>query len=49
MEGIVIDTDHWRHLYLIMAMIWGYAFSAQNTSKRRAALDGPRATEMARD
>jgi O-antigen ligase len=22
-EGFVIDTDHWRHLYLIMAMIWG--------------------------
>ncbi len=38
MEGIVIDTDHWRHLYLIMAMIWGYAFSAQNASRRRAAI-----------
>ena len=24
-EGLVIDTDHWRHLYLIMAMIWGLA------------------------
>jgi hypothetical protein len=23
LEGLVIDTDHWRHLYLIMAMIWG--------------------------
>jgi O-antigen ligase len=26
-EGLVIDTDHWRHLYLIMAMIWGLAVS----------------------
>ncbi len=25
LEGLVIDTDHWRHLYLIMAMIWGMA------------------------
>lgn len=21
--GTVIDTDHWRHLYLIMGMLWG--------------------------
>jgi hypothetical protein len=26
-EGMVIDTDHWRHLYLIMAMIWGMAIA----------------------
>jgi len=26
-EGLVIDTDHWRHLYLIMAMIWGLAIT----------------------
>lgn len=23
LEGAVIDTDHWRHFYLIMAMVWG--------------------------
>jgi hypothetical protein len=22
-----IDTDHWRHFYLIMAMIWGMSLS----------------------
>lgn len=22
-EGSIIDTDHWRHFYLLMAMIWG--------------------------
>lgn len=26
-EGLVIDTDHWRHFYLLMAMIWGMAIS----------------------
>jgi len=26
-EGAVIDTDHWRHFYLIMAMIWGMALA----------------------
>jgi len=25
LEGAVIDTDHWRHFYLIMAMVWGMA------------------------
>lgn len=27
LEGTVIDTDHWRHFYLIMAMIWGMALA----------------------
>ncbi len=22
-EGFVIDTDHWRHLFMIMALMWG--------------------------
>ncbi len=22
-EGVIIDTDHWRHFYLLMALIWG--------------------------
>lgn len=24
-QGAVIDTDHWRHFYLLMAMVWGLA------------------------
>ena len=24
-EGFVIDTDHWRHFYLLLGMIWGLA------------------------
>jgi hypothetical protein len=27
LEGVVVDTDHWRHFYLIMAMIWGMALA----------------------
>lgn len=22
-EGIIIDSDHWRHFYVLMALIWG--------------------------
>ncbi|ODA68562.1 hypothetical protein A7A08_00391 [Methyloligella halotolerans] len=25
MEGLVIDTDHWRHFFVIMALVWGMA------------------------
>lgn len=30
LEGAVIDTDHWRHFYLIMAMIWGMALASSS-------------------
>jgi O-antigen ligase len=23
LEGVIVDTDHWRHFYLLMAIIWG--------------------------
>jgi hypothetical protein len=36
LEGLVIDTDHWRHFYLIMAMIWGLAIAQRfHTHARR--------------
>jgi hypothetical protein len=24
-EGFVIDTDHWRHFFLILGIVWGAA------------------------
>jgi len=24
-EGLVIDTDHWRHFFIIAGIIWGIA------------------------
>jgi hypothetical protein len=24
-EGYVIDTDHWRHFFVLAALIWGMA------------------------
>ena len=30
LEGFVIDTDHWRHFFLLLGMIWGlFAASAK--------------------
>ena len=32
-EGIVIDTDHWRHFFLLMALVWGMALAAQTRER----------------
>lgn len=29
-EGLVIDTDHWRHFYLLLGMIWGLSIATRN-------------------
>jgi hypothetical protein len=34
LEGLVIDTDHWRHFYLVMAMIWGLALANRSAASR---------------
>jgi hypothetical protein len=33
LEGAVIDTDHWRHFYLIMAMIWGMSLAPPSEAR----------------
>jgi hypothetical protein len=25
LEGFVIDTDHWRHFFLLLGLVWGLA------------------------
>jgi O-antigen ligase len=29
-EGVVIDTDHWRHFFLLLGMIWGLSIATLN-------------------
>jgi hypothetical protein len=29
-EGLVIDTDHWRHFYLLVGMVWGLSIATRN-------------------
>ena len=24
LEGVIIDSDHWRHFYVLMAIVWGF-------------------------
>jgi hypothetical protein len=32
-EGAVIDTDHWRHYFLLLGMIWGLSAATMNQMK----------------
>ncbi len=41
LEGFVIDTDHWRHYYLLMGIVWGLAIATLN-AERTARLVHPR-------
>jgi len=36
-EGFIVDTDHWRHFYLLMAIIWGLI----SASRATAPVPGP--------
>ncbi len=37
LEGLVIDTDHWRHFYILLALLWGLMAAEQpgRSSMRR--------------
>ena len=30
-EGLVIDTDHWRHFYVLLAIVWGLMTASRAT------------------
>ncbi len=40
--GTVIDTDHWRHFYLLLGLVWG-GIALERRHQRSAALTGLRA------
>ena len=31
-EGFVIDTDHWRHVYVLLALVWGLMGAAHRSA-----------------
>jgi O-antigen ligase len=40
-EGFVIDTDHWRHFYLLIGMTWGMAVATRAHSLNASAIAQP--------
>jgi hypothetical protein len=37
-EGFIVDTDHWRHFFLLLGLIWGLSTATINTCRRRPAV-----------
>ncbi|MBI4274028.1 MAG: O-antigen ligase family protein [Rhizobiales bacterium] len=35
LEALVVDTDHWRHHYLLLGMVWGLSAATINEVRRR--------------
>ncbi len=33
LEGFVVDTEHWRHYYLLMGIVWGLAIATLNAER----------------
>jgi hypothetical protein len=36
LEGLIVDTDHWRHFFLVLGMVWGLAAATINFRRRHA-------------
>ena len=34
LEGVVIDTDHWRHYFLLLGLIWGMSIATGRATRR---------------
>jgi hypothetical protein len=34
-EGLIVDTDHWRHFFLILGMVWGLTAATINSAAVR--------------
>jgi hypothetical protein len=40
-EGFVVDTDHWRHFFLLLGMIWGLAAATTNQAREKSGFMQP--------
>jgi hypothetical protein len=34
LEGLLIDSNHWRHLYVVIGLIWGLALAAETRTRQ---------------
>jgi O-antigen ligase len=40
LEGIVIDTDHWRHFFLLLGLTWGLSVATSRYLRQRQTAGG---------
>jgi hypothetical protein len=38
-EGFVIDTDHWRHFFLLLGLIWGLSAATRNALNANSSIE----------
>lgn len=38
-EGFIVDTDHWRHFFVLMALVWGLIDAGRPVCERRQRAD----------
>lgn len=41
-ESFVVDTDHWRHYFLALGLVWGLAVASMNETARKLRANGSR-------
>jgi len=41
-EGFIVDTDHWRHFFLLLGMVWGLTVATINDRRLAWRLDAGR-------
>lgn len=39
-EGFIIDTDHWRHYFLLLGLVWGLAIASERSRPRMPVAAG---------
>lgn len=47
-EGAVIDSDHWRHFYLLLGMVWALSVATTNAVRNDPSLLGANRTAYVR-
>ncbi|MFM9942716.1 MAG: O-antigen ligase family protein [Hyphomicrobiaceae bacterium] len=38
LEGYVVETDHWRHFYILAGLLWGFAMQPVAVARRQSRL-----------
>ncbi len=46
-EGMIIDSDHWRHFYVLLAIVWGLMTASASRSGDCATRSAPAADAAA--
>lgn len=37
-EGLIVDTDHWRHFFILLAMVWGMLIAGRREAAVRSGI-----------